>query len=68
MLLASINTYLTLPSGSLGKAPASQAEGTDFESSLGTTFFFALIDNIHCTRISKNEELKINYRKLKRKK
>ena len=32
------NTYLTLPSSSLGKAPASRAEDTDFESSLGKNF------------------------------
>ena len=39
MLLTPNQHQLALPSSSLGKVPASQAEGTDFESSLGPTFF-----------------------------
>ena len=39
MLVPPNQHLLALPSSSLGKAPASQAQGTEFESSLGTTFF-----------------------------
>ena len=50
MLLASLNMYLTLPSRSLGKDPASQTGGANFDSSLETTFFCArilLVSNQH---------------------
>lgn len=39
MLLASLDTYLTLPSSSLGKAPASQTEGADFIPAWKQLFF-----------------------------